>query len=156
MYSQERTEPEVSKGHRRRFHWLTPNGTAIVPILKGMLPYLIVKKEQAELCLQFFDTYRPRFSNKGIPLTDDELILREQLAQRLRESRHREWAAIPKYRPRKIKCQGCGIPTVGTNSHKKFCSARCSSTTHMRIQRARWKAEGLTSKGKPFRVKEVK
>lgn len=77
LYIQDRN-PETQKSALR---WVVNKRADAVYILKHILPYLIVKRERAELLLSFY-TGRPL---KGTWLGEEELLRREKIYWRLRD-----------------------------------------------------------------------
>ena len=58
-------------GHKSVYQYLTTGDTAR-DILKELLPYLLVKKEQARLGIEF-QVWRKKFKNTGKPRTQEEI-----------------------------------------------------------------------------------
>lgn len=91
------THIETRRG-RRFFQWYTYDGMA--EILTGMLPYLVVKADEAEIALQFLllDQRDPKDRRR---LTTSANHERERMLDKILMLRHREWTkdAVPvKYR----------------------------------------------------------
>lgn len=70
--------------HRRKpmFRWMVRSKNEIKEFLTLVMPYLLVKKEQANLCLQFVDEW---VSCNGIRLTPDILAKREKAWMQMRK-----------------------------------------------------------------------
>lgn len=62
--------------------WRVYGGSSVRPALEALLPHLVVKRERAELVLDFARTIRPK-NNNHAPLTVDELRRRSDVEQRL-------------------------------------------------------------------------
>lgn len=130
-YTQEREEAHV----RRRFHWASRSGAGCLFVLRGILPYLRIKREQAELAIDFLETVNPRFC-KGVILTDDDLKMRQDLVFQLRESRWKEWDAFPKEERHPKSCLNCGEEFMPSTKDSKHCSRRCLGAYSQRARRA--------------------
>lgn len=76
----------ISKTHptwKRKFEWIT-NKSEIIPITKAILPYLICKKQQAELMIKFRETFEFRtYAGRGIPA--DIVSLRMDMCNKMHE-----------------------------------------------------------------------
>jgi len=57
-------------------------GDTAYNILKSLLPYLIVKKERADIGIEYYEKTHP--SPRGRRLTKDELELREEYYQKMK------------------------------------------------------------------------
>lgn len=136
--TQERSAAEIEKGHRRRFHWTVFSAESIEKILKLMLPYLKIKKDQTVLALKFLDTV---FQHCGQPLTDAENKEREKLVTAIKESRWHEWPAIPKRRWPMLRC-ACGKKFRQKSTTHTYCSVRCHKRIYMRKVREDEKSKG--------------
>lgn len=77
VYTRKNLNPER---HDESGTWLTKKRPDAIYILKKVIPYLAVKKEQAQLLLAFYEG-RPQ---KGTHLGEQELVRRELIYQRLR------------------------------------------------------------------------
>jgi len=77
--------------HRRQQVWQA-TGAHAEAVLLAVLPYLVLKKPQAELALEFRET----FGSPGPGLTDDVRDLRQDLYERLRgmKTRGKEIARV--------------------------------------------------------------
>lgn len=58
-------------------------GTFVIPILEQILPFLIEKREQAEIVLKLARTMKKRIGKRGPNLTDDDIKERELLYQKI-------------------------------------------------------------------------
>lgn len=119
VYSQEREQIHF----RRRHHWCSKSSTHLLPILKGMLPYLKIKRGQAALAIEFFESV-DAVKKHGDALSPKELDRREQLALALRASRWEEFSAIPKNNHGKSVCP-CGVEFNKKSTTHKYCCQRC-------------------------------
>lgn len=73
---------------RNRPFWLWElyGASACRTVLPQLIPYLVVKRAQAELLLEFCERINPRAG--GTPLTELELAVREEYAYALAEMKH--------------------------------------------------------------------
>ena len=72
-------------GKKQVMRWQV-NERMAATLLEFILPYMIVKKSQAELALMFMRTkHRTPQSFRSDPLTQDEFDYREGLAQKMRD-----------------------------------------------------------------------
>lgn len=63
--------------------WETHN-TKTTNILKGSLPYLIVKKEQAKLAIELVETRKFHGNKKGKPCTEETIQRQKEIYSRIR------------------------------------------------------------------------
>jgi hypothetical protein len=68
--------------HKQLWRWLL-SGSDIVPVLSAVSPYLVIKREQAQLILEMRQTMKPVGSNQTQPLSNAVLTRREELKARL-------------------------------------------------------------------------
>ena len=59
--------------------------------LRNIIDYLIVKKEEATLALAFMDIPR----KQGKPASEQNLIRKENISNRIKELKKQEWATLP-------------------------------------------------------------
>lgn len=71
------------KGYKPSYQWLVTGGTA-KSILKQLLPYLLVKREQAQMGIKFQE-WRERLKNTGKPRTKKEMKKFEHYYTKLKE-----------------------------------------------------------------------
>jgi hypothetical protein len=60
----------------------------VLPILEELAPYLIEKRERAEVLMEYYksiNTERNRVNGKVVQMTDEELSLREDFYQKMKE-----------------------------------------------------------------------
>jgi hypothetical protein len=74
---------DVTRNHKPTWKW-TVCSSAASDFLRDVLPYLIVKREQAEIAIRFQDLLRPK---GGAPLTDDEIAQRVSIRDELLAAR---------------------------------------------------------------------
>ncbi len=78
------------------FHWYIRSREAIIPFLEGIIPHLRVKRNRAELLLEF----SKHIKNEGVPgyrgTSDNELNYREQSYVKIRELNGNKVAATTK------------------------------------------------------------
>lgn len=72
---------------KRKFEWVT-NKSQILPICEAILPFLICKKEQAEIMIKFRKTFDREGSKRG-RISDDLFNLRLSLLSDLRNLNQR-------------------------------------------------------------------
>jgi len=150
VMSSERKATEVNQ--RRRFHWYCGyNHAVVLHFLSNMQPYLRIKGEQAKHAIEFLKTSHGR-GGKGVPLSPTELAQRDVLAKKLRELRWQEWPAIPQFEHGPAVCPVCSKGFVRKSQLHTYCSKQCVSNARAKRERARFKAKGLTSRGKLFKV----
>ena len=83
----EYTPAQTPKNARKKvFKWYC-NGENMVAALKGALPFLVVKKRQAELMLELRATFQGGRGSKA--LTDEERAHREHLVQLIKAENQR-------------------------------------------------------------------
>ena len=70
-----------SEKHRQCYVWYV-NGQAALPVLKLLLPFLIVKREHAKLAITFLETCAP---GTGRRLSEAQFDESERLAQEMRK-----------------------------------------------------------------------
>ena len=80
--------PRKIKNHYLQVYQLSLNVTESKRFLTEMLPYLVIKKRQAELALEFSNTIYRRGKK---PVTAEEKQLREELMIKMREEKSKEW-----------------------------------------------------------------
>ena len=82
--------------YRQSFQWYC-YGATMTEILAAVLPYLVVKRKEAQLCLAF-DAARKRQKKPGAPLTATALRQYKRLLKQVDAARGRLWTAdqIPK------------------------------------------------------------
>lgn len=134
VYSEERKNPN----QRRKFHWYVMDSIAIRTLLTGMQPYLHIKKRQARIAKVAL-VKRPIRDNRGIPLSAEELSIRERAAKLLKWDRHREWAAFAVVPLPIVNCPRCGTAIVPKNKNHQYCSARCRGAYLAAAARAKHK-----------------
>ncbi len=76
---------------RRHFQWYC-YGATMIELLQGVLPYLIVKRKEAQLCLAF-DVVRKPQAKPGQPLTARSRQQYRRLLKQVDELRRRAWTA---------------------------------------------------------------
>ena len=86
FYLQKKTEE-----HYLQVYQLTFNVTESKVFLTELIPFLIIKKRQAELALEFSSTVYRRGSKT---VSNEEKQLRERLMTELRAEKHREWIQL--------------------------------------------------------------
>jgi len=74
--------------HRDSFLWHVSTQRALA-VLRGCLPHFIIKREQAETALAFYETGTT--SGQGIRLPEDVLNRREMLRVKLKEQHHQKF-----------------------------------------------------------------
>ena len=74
------------------YRWRINSKRQVINCLKKILPWLIVKKEEAEVLLDFCKKVKPWFKG-GKPMTDNELAFREDFYQKMKELKKCEVAA---------------------------------------------------------------
>jgi len=85
--TQEYTPAQTPKNSRKRvFKWYC-NGENMCVALRGALPYLIIKKRQAELMLELRATFQAGRGSKA--MTDQERAHREHLVQLIKAENQR-------------------------------------------------------------------
>lgn len=84
------TSYRVELGKQPAWKW-SRAGKSAIPALQAMLPYLVNKRVEAELALEFIATIRLR-SNRWEPLRDDEIALRDKMAMRMKVLKRAESA----------------------------------------------------------------
>lgn len=94
-----------NKKHRAQFNWVASSQVA-ARVLRAMLPYLIVKKDEAELVLQLqgsLDTWRNKLWNfNGVHQRRDEIMAeRQNIADRVAALKRRSFPTVD-YGPIKI------------------------------------------------------
>lgn len=67
--------------------------TIAYSFLKSVLPYLVVKKEQAEIAIRFKESLRPHGSRK--PRTDEELAFQDKCYEDIKSKHGNKPAIIP-------------------------------------------------------------
>ena len=71
--------------------WTLKGAFQVIPFLKKIEPFLIIKKEQAQLCLELCNTFSIRKSNgdwvKKIKLNKDIIDLRETFKKQIKEAK---------------------------------------------------------------------
>jgi hypothetical protein len=133
LYSTERSGKE-----RRKFNWTLGSAPNMRHVLKGMLPFLLVKQQQALLAIAFLEKIRPQNNTRGRLLSKKEVRVRRQLLLALRRSRWRTWAAIPKKLGRIVAC-ACGKHYKKTTGSHLYCSKRCPHRLHLNAQKRKLK-----------------
>ena len=99
-------------------------------VIPRLLPYLIVKKKQAEVLLAFLER---QASNASAPVSVELLEFYEQCYQRLKELKRLRFEYIrPAYQTEMRRCQQCGeqFPWSSQSPQKIYCSFRCKKKTH--------------------------
>lgn len=144
VYSEERKVPN----QRRRFQWYSNHSSMQYRLLEGMLPYLIIKKEQAEIALAFLQTTKnSHVSGKVVKLDNEEVARRDEAARKLRELRWKEYPPLPKKEIQNKACLFClSAFSTKSNTHR-YCSTKCWSAFRAKSIRDKLKSSGLTSKG---------
>ena len=64
-------------------------------LLIDVLPYLVVKKDQAEKAIEFYDLLRSPIGNRGKPITDKEWKKREEYRNQINKSSQLKLAHSP-------------------------------------------------------------
>jgi hypothetical protein len=82
---------EKRKGRRRQFVWHA-NGKKAAQVLRQLLPYLICKREQAEVAISFQETFNKYYGVHGLP--KEVLDAREYAYLECRKYKKREFAAL--------------------------------------------------------------
>ncbi len=82
---------EKRNNRRKQFCWHA-NGKKTVIILQQVLPYLVVKKEQALLAIEFYETFNRYYGIFGVPVEVRQLRLR--LYQECRRLKKQEYPAF--------------------------------------------------------------
>jgi hypothetical protein len=76
------------RGRKPMFYWRLIEKAKLVIFIKDILPFLQIKKPQAELMLDFIKECKPiipRKGVKGVPrMTDEELVLRQMYHHRMK------------------------------------------------------------------------
>ena len=71
--------------------WTLKGAFQVIPFLKKIKPFLIIKKEQAQLCLELCNTFSIRKSNgdwiKKIKLNKNIIDLREKFKNQIKEAK---------------------------------------------------------------------
>jgi hypothetical protein len=71
--------------------WTLKGAFQVIPFLKKIEPFLIIKKEQAQLCLELCNTFSIRKSNgdwiKKIKLNKNIIDLREKFKKQIKEAK---------------------------------------------------------------------
>lgn len=75
---------QVNKNWRTCYKWLVTCRMA-ADIIRGCLPYLIIKREQAEIALAFQDSMRPIGGHRTKKLSETEKSFREECRQGLHD-----------------------------------------------------------------------
>lgn len=76
-----RREYKRNPNAKTQYYWQAKGHTAIA-VLKALMPFLKLKKRQAELAIEFYERKGP---NPSRPLTNSELQLREEYYQKMRQ-----------------------------------------------------------------------
>lgn len=82
---------ERRKGRRRQFVWHA-NGSKAADVLRAVLPFMICKKEQADVAIAFQDTFNQYYGIHGLP--SEILLFREKAYLECREFKKKEFAAL--------------------------------------------------------------
>lgn len=79
------------------WRWNATGKIHIAAILNALIPYLIVKKEQAELALSCCNSWslQDKTGRNFNPTTDEELLKREEAYQLMRKLKHQEHPQRP-------------------------------------------------------------
>jgi hypothetical protein len=83
--------------HGPLYRWRINSKRQVIVALKKLLPYLLVKKEEAEYLLSFAKKLKPA-KHGGKPMTDEELAFREESYLRMRELKKCDAAATTECR----------------------------------------------------------
>ncbi len=82
------TRTSIKNPHwKKKFEWVV-NVSQIIPITEAILPFLIVKKEQAELMIKFRKTFDQSKPN-GKRISDEILSIRLDCLSEMRKLNHR-------------------------------------------------------------------
>jgi hypothetical protein len=86
-------EKKLKPTHRVRYEWYAPSRD-IIPILQSMLPYLVIKGEQAKLGIELRQRMEqtPLGGRKAGPVMTDRAE-RAKLSEKIRFLNHFEWLA---------------------------------------------------------------
>lgn len=85
--------PHAEKTSTKRKTWVwRVQGKHADKFLEDILPYLLVKKEEALVALQFRETFWPNGrKHRNLPLTDEEISKREEYRLKIRDIKKREF-----------------------------------------------------------------
>ena len=73
-----KNKKDTNPNHKTCYRWRI-EGLRSVPIIKMVYPYLVIKKSQATIALEFSKTLRSIFSDTRNPITNDVLDKRQNL-----------------------------------------------------------------------------
>ena len=116
----------IEQGIGKKCYSLSLSANEIRAVLPELLPYLIIKKEQAEVILNFFERQASR--HFGL-LTSEDLIFNEECYQKIKNLKLKRYFFKEKLVLLGIrKCNQCSVSfQVTSKSPKKiYCSVRCS------------------------------
>lgn len=80
-----------SEEHHLQVYQLSLNVTESKKFLSEILPYLVIKKRQAEIALEFSSTIYRRGRK---PVTEEEKNLRESLMTEMRAEKYKQWVQL--------------------------------------------------------------
>ena len=86
-YASVKGKPNLREGYLP-IHYLCWSGDQAISVLEDLLPYIVIKKEQALLAIEF--QARVTDSNRK-PLTHEEIEIREVLSNRMAALNHSPW-----------------------------------------------------------------
>ena len=118
-------------GWRVQYQWFTTGSAHSIWFLSGMLPYLKIKKTEAELAIQFFRCLLGKTGGKLLPLAEREK--RQEIVQKIRAipGRGGRWKTGGKLVPLEITevpqrhCLVCSRQFIPQFGSERMCSEDC-------------------------------
>ena len=143
----------VVQGKLRKCYTLSLSANEIRQWLPRLQPYLIVKKEQAEVLLAFLER---QAKNASAPISDGLAVFYDVCYRKMKGLHHFEFDyKEPKKSLGIRKCETCQTEFEAFSSHpkKKYCSGDCKKKMHWTRSNRRI-AHGLPAWGGLLSIKE--